>query len=233
MLKRALRLKLAYRHVSDLFAALHRIAPEKRTAFRGRLQHFQKLRFPPGVNTGKGKAVEYGADSVLSLAVALELAQLGVPPDRSVRLLTENLTHIVVASRIASHWLGAANKEVMYLYLDPTALISLMDETAEEEVSETFFYGGWPVVRELMDRGGTGDLRRMALINLTQVMIQICQHLDDAPHSVTSDDFISGVQDWTLEELAGPDEVVDELASLSKSAEALRLKVIDGSHSQT
>ncbi len=213
---------MAYRHVSDLFAALHRIAPEKRTAFRGRLQHFQKLRFPPGVNTGRGKAAEYGAGSILSLAVALELVQLGVPPDRSVRLLTENLTHVVVASGIAGRWLDSGLDEVMYLYLDPTALIGLMEEGAEEEVSETFFYGSWPIVRTLMDRGGTGDLRRIALVNLTKLMTQICEKLDDALYSTSRTDFLSGVQDWTSERLTGSDEAVDDLPALSKAAEQLR-----------
>jgi hypothetical protein len=106
-----------------------------------------------------------------------------------------------------------------------------MDEAAEEAALETFFYGSWQNVRDLMDRGGTNDLTRIALINLTQIITQICKHLDAAGYAGSNSDFISGVMGWTTKELEGSDEAdeVDELVSLSEPARRLLRSVANDS----
>jgi hypothetical protein len=75
---------LSFGQVESVLAALHKIADEKRVTFQTRLKFFQRLGFPEGVNTGKGKAAGYQAHHVLNLALALELLQLGLSGERQI-----------------------------------------------------------------------------------------------------------------------------------------------------
>lgn len=83
-------IELSYSDVESVLAALHRIAPNKRIAFRARLKHFQRLGFPAGANTGTGKRVAYTAKMLLQLAFAVELTQVGITPKRIVEMLNLN-----------------------------------------------------------------------------------------------------------------------------------------------
>ncbi len=215
---------MGFGYVEAVLAAVNSVASNRRTAFQARIRNFQRVGLLDDIKPTRGNVPRYNPHHLLLLGLSVELAQLGVTPERAVRLLNENMTHVVIASRIASNWLMSGEKEIMYLYLDPRALVQLMDPSADENVSETFFYGGWPVVRELMDRGGTGHLRRVALINLTELICQLCDELNQAQPVVTTSEFLLSVQDWTLEKLLGPDDTVDELALPKESAKTLRLR---------
>ncbi len=204
---------MGFGQVEAALAEVNDIASDRRTAFQARIRNFQRLGLLKDLKATRGNVPRYEPHHLLLLALAVELSQLGVTPDRAVRLLNENMTHVVIASRIASNWLARREQEIMYLYLDPMSLIQLMEASAEEESSETFFYGGWSVIRDLMNKGGTGDLRRIALINLTQVIDQICSVLQDS-----DGELLARIQDWSFEELSGEDEAVDELLSLSEPA---------------
>jgi hypothetical protein len=83
-------LEFGYAEVERVLAELHRIADDKRTAFRARLKHFQRLGFPEGANTGTGKRAVYSSDMLLQLVMAVELVQCGLPPKTIVRLLNDN-----------------------------------------------------------------------------------------------------------------------------------------------
>jgi hypothetical protein len=84
--------ELAYADVEGVLARLNRIADEKRTAFRARLKHLQRLGFPAGANTGTGKRAVYDADMLFQLVMAVELIQCGLPPKLIVSVLTHNWT---------------------------------------------------------------------------------------------------------------------------------------------
>lgn len=73
-----------YGELEAFLAEIHRVAPEKRTALKGRLKHFQRLGWPAGTNQGKGARVQYGVGQTLSLAIGFELLQLGLTPERVV-----------------------------------------------------------------------------------------------------------------------------------------------------
>lgn len=83
-------IELSYADVESVLAALHRVAPDKRVAFRARLKHFQRLGFPKGANTGTGKRVAYSVIMLFKLAFAMELTQIGMSPKRVVNLLDLN-----------------------------------------------------------------------------------------------------------------------------------------------
>lgn len=82
--------KLSYADVEATLAQLNRIADDKRTAFKARLKHFQRLGFPDGANTGTGKRVLYSVQMLLQLAFATELSQAGMSPKRVVDIINCN-----------------------------------------------------------------------------------------------------------------------------------------------
>lgn len=82
--------ELAYADVERVLARLNRIADDKRTAFKARLKHLQRLGFPTGANTGTGKRAIYDADMLFQLVLALELIQCGLPPKLIVTVLNDN-----------------------------------------------------------------------------------------------------------------------------------------------
>lgn len=85
---------LTFNQVEAAFAHRFAIPQDKAVAFRGRLQHLQRLKFPTGVNTGRGTKASYGWMQVIQLMVALDLIDLGMTPDaaaRSVRQGTDRL----------------------------------------------------------------------------------------------------------------------------------------------
>ncbi|QJB68040.1 hypothetical protein [Parasphingorhabdus halotolerans] len=115
---------------ADAFAILaekHDISINKEVAFRGRLQHFQRLNFPSGVNTGKGNPAKYGWRELFLLALALEYLEIGSTPERSVQEISkfeDNLT-IGIAKVVSSH---NAEKEAYFLITELSGLLVLRKE---------------------------------------------------------------------------------------------------------
>jgi hypothetical protein len=71
----------SYATVETALARLHDANPEvQRGAFRGRLKHLQRLGIPLGERPGKGSRINYSCDQIWQLAVALELAEVGIDP---------------------------------------------------------------------------------------------------------------------------------------------------------
>jgi len=77
-------MQFTYRELLATLAYKHEIDDSNKTAFRGRIQHMQRLGFPAGVNTGKGKPAYYGWRELLLLALAFEYLEIGSTPDRCV-----------------------------------------------------------------------------------------------------------------------------------------------------
>lgn len=75
-----------YAEVQAALAGLHGAYPDHMGAFRGRLQHFQRLGMAPA-SPGRGKAIVYAFEDVARWAFALELSECGIDPARIARLL--------------------------------------------------------------------------------------------------------------------------------------------------
>jgi hypothetical protein len=70
-----------YAEVEDALARMCRVrADVQKKAFRGKIQHFQKLGVPLNLKPGKGKKNSYTEDEVFQWALCLELAEYGVHP---------------------------------------------------------------------------------------------------------------------------------------------------------
>lgn len=149
-------IRLTFGELEARLARLHEIASAKRTQFQARLRNFQRLGIPQGVASGRGKTAYYGPGQVVEMALALELTQLGLLPERVVAVFNLNKFPISQAVSMASRAIlekggfrpgherldenltiyhGALMREgtedtdplSMFLYFDPTALASLTD----------------------------------------------------------------------------------------------------------
>lgn len=80
-------MQLGYREAEDMLGAKYGIHSTRRVAFRGRLDHLRKYGCPDGVNTGKGRPAVFGWNQITELALALELVNLGIPPEQTARAL--------------------------------------------------------------------------------------------------------------------------------------------------
>lgn len=195
---------VTFAELATVLGEMHDIAESKRTAFQARLKNFHRLGFPVGLQTTKGKAATYNAGHMAEMALAVELTQLGLPPERVVRVLTLNWYPAAMAITMAARALlerpeGFDEREVketdplsMFLYFDPTALASLMDDLDPstfpdlDRASDTFFYGGEGVVRENIVRWTSGSLNRISLINVTSLLDRLVwiPFLDDEPKDI-------------------------------------------------
>ena len=75
-----------YAEVQKALASLHGAYPEHLGAFRGRLQHFQRLGMAPA-SPGRGKVILYAFDDIARWAFGLELVELGIDPTRIVSMM--------------------------------------------------------------------------------------------------------------------------------------------------
>lgn len=176
---------LTFGELEAMLAAVHDIDQTKRTAFQSRLKNFHRLKYPIGFRASKGRATAYSALQVIDMALAVELTQLGLPPERATWVLSYNRWPTLMAIEIAASVLaanplgfdeeGGLSDELlsMFIFFDPAALYPLtLGLPAKfvpdlDEAANSFFYGGIGIVRESIGRWTGGPVSRISLINVT------------------------------------------------------------------
>jgi hypothetical protein len=79
----------SYKSVEKALAAVHLVPPQAMGAFRGRLQHFQRLGMVPS-SPGRGRRISYEKADILLWAFGLELAEFGMDPSLIKRVIDAN-----------------------------------------------------------------------------------------------------------------------------------------------
>lgn len=164
-------MQLTFAQVATALAQTYGIAEGKRPAFVARLQHLQKLKFPPGTNTGRGRAASYNAGHLFQLGVILELFQFGLPPERSVGILANNAEIVAEAAQMVARD-GCVDSDFprpVVIYLDPMAFSAPMNDFREDETDVSFMR--WRLESALSWAGSTLILgaQRAAMFNVTAV----------------------------------------------------------------
>ena len=121
-------MNLKYKAVVQILSDCFDILEDQVIAFRGRLQHLQRLGFPPGVNTGRGKPSKYGWSELVLLRVAFEYLDMGGTPDRAAAELTKHKEELLeaVCSVVNSVYLTSEHRNSRhFLKLELSALDSL------------------------------------------------------------------------------------------------------------
>jgi hypothetical protein len=168
-----------------VLANVHGIDQTKRTAFQSRLKNFHRLGYPLGFKAVKGRAATYTPLQIIEMALAVEMTQLGLPPERASWVLTCNRWPILMATEMVARELKndpaafssvsglSARVMSMFLYFDPAALNPLTLHLPAEvlpdldEAANSFFYAGIGIVREGIAAWTSGMSARLSLINLT------------------------------------------------------------------
>lgn len=153
------QIRLTFGELEARLGRLHEISRDKQSTFGARIRNFQRLEkrpIPAGLRRSQGKAVHYSPGQVFELALALELTQLGLLPERVADVFSQNAFPIFMVARMAAqailekggflpdkdridenmptntgHWWRTHDEEndplSMFLYFDPTALAALTD----------------------------------------------------------------------------------------------------------
>jgi hypothetical protein len=199
---------LTFGHTEALLARLHRIGDGERTKFQARLRNFQRLKeypIPEGVGAGRGKTVLYRPSHVVEIAVALELTQLGLLPERIEEIFRFNEWALIHGVANAAWGLqrhgGFAEKAGerdplhSFLYFDPVALDPLMTNDVREEAgaSATLSYGSDREVQRDFGAWMAGPfIRRLSFINLTAMIWGLISGRSDAGREL----FLADIEAW-------------------------------------
>ncbi|GAB5486449.1 MAG: hypothetical protein Pars2KO_00190 [Parasphingorhabdus sp.] len=116
-----------YSEIFEILSKKHKISKSKAVPFRGRLQHFQRLGFPLGVNTGSGKRVKYTWRELFLMGLALEYVEIGSTPERIVKEILKFEEILLGAlAKIASP--QGFETEGCYLLTELSGLLALKQE---------------------------------------------------------------------------------------------------------
>lgn len=125
---------LSYSEVIAIVTDLNRIDPSKEPAFKARLRHFQRLEFPEGANTGKGKPAQYSIDMLFQMVLGIEFLQSGMTPSRSVSIIQKNWPEI--RAQIAISATPEEYKDRLVPPLEDNNILMLVSPEALRELSK-------------------------------------------------------------------------------------------------
>ena len=178
------------------------IPGHKRSSLLGRFQHLQRLQLIKGINPGRGTAANYRPHQVLIVAVAFQMLQLGLSPERVVNVIQHNQDRLRLAMSLATDP-GGNDIPVSMIWFDP-AVLQKPDEAGEDWADATFHYGGAGSGPEAFSVFFVNGLvPRMAFINLTGILWSFVAVLQGIPYNyekvpIDGDGhlFLLGLRDW-------------------------------------
>lgn len=195
-------LALDFGGLESMLAGLNDISDSKRTAFQSRLKNFHRLNYPPDLRMAKGKATTYRPRDVLRMALATQLAQLGIGPERSIALLTFARER-GVAQGVLQATIGIIERDELsylqgdpnhiasipdnhYLGFDPLGLQNLTDEAFKSEFNDFVAPMTSKEVMRSLEVLTVSFKPRLALVNLTSILNLIAPSnaLDDEKYKM-------------------------------------------------
>ena len=201
-------LELSQTQVLELLARQHAVREDRRAALKGRLQHFQRLGFPAGLNTGRGRAAVYDLPTVLALLIAFEILQMGLSGERVVQIMRVRDDFVPRAAGAAGQFLGekaglltphrihAFDEETdsVLLIFDPNALSNFSqgdDEPADITAwGDSIIFDGQVIKQRV----------RWCVVNTTLLIASASEHICDIS-GLTASEFAEEVI-----ELGGPNK---------------------------
>ena len=160
-------------------ARSHRIASSKRPAMNARIKNLHRLGFPRNFASSRGKMSLYACGDIVLVALAIELAQLGIAPDMSVRLIDKNQNSILPAIRVASARLSEASAVATYLIFDPEGLAALSREDDGPSTGGAFRWGGPSEIADELSGSSPQSADRLSLINLSSMLNRLLADLPE------------------------------------------------------
>jgi len=199
-------MQLSYSEIVRILMDMHDIARDSEGAFRARLRHFQRLGFPPGTNTGRGRPAPYRAEHVFLMTVVLELTEFGFSPDRATRYTFNSVEHLAEGVFM---FLDGENDESVWCSLAANALADLTPGADEKEYMHCFAFHRLLVSLSM----GQKNLRRIALFSVSGLIEQIANLL---PGEDRVAEFRSDLREWS-KEACFADQKADFFARLKEA----------------
>ena len=202
-------MQLQHKALVAVLAAMFDIDDPNLVAFKGRMQHMQRLGFPPGSNTGRGKPSTYGWRELFLLSMAFQFLEIGATPDRTIAYLTKAEEPLLVALRNVVKSVLEGKKAGDFENFLKVELSGLQSLQTNREEREQFCVLPHDKIKALFaSEGGTISQSRYTFIDLAHV---VSIALDEIGNLLPNDqdDNVKSLLDW----------------SAPNSAELLRLRM--------
>lgn len=187
----------------NLLADSMLVPHDRRSAFLGRFQHLQRLSLIEGINPGRGKQAEYQAHQVLLIAIAFQMLQLGLSPERAVKIIKENQEQIRLAIRIAIE--NQAEISPSLLWFDPGIISPAIEGYDVEDLADaTFTQGDGETAMEMFKRYLVdGGVTRLSFISVSNTLGSLLRAIEgvtqaevDAQPTDRTREFLTALKDW-------------------------------------
>lgn len=196
-----------YAYVEAVLAAHYRVRDDRRSAFGYRLKHLQKLGFPRGTNTGRGRAALYEGHHLFLLGIAVELNQLGLLPERTVRILEAEFHTVVSAAAVASADLVdfGGLKHPTFIYFDPAVMSDLTESEGHgmDRAEATFHSGRIGEASDTLGDWFRNGARRAAYVNVS-ALVQGLAEIVNKKEEAEGPEFEEALVRWAESYLAEP-----------------------------
>jgi hypothetical protein len=91
-------MEIRSKEAEGLFAAAYGLMEKHSVAFRRRLEHLRTYGCPVGLNTGRGRVAMFGWTQLVQQTLALDLLNIGLPPERAAHLTVGDPTAVQLHS---------------------------------------------------------------------------------------------------------------------------------------
>ncbi|OAO01661.1 hypothetical protein A8B75_14975 [Sphingomonadales bacterium EhC05] len=174
LLESEVTMKLQYSQIIAMLSGRHRIASESMIAFKARLKHFQKLGFPEGTNTGKGKKAEYGWDELIQLATALEMLEIGMTPEKAVTALLPAKDELLAeVAKFTQVFENHRPEHICFLCIDLLALAPLRIDKSVGPVVNVF--DAHSLSDLVQDSPLSYPFGSVSIINMSQLLMELAE----------------------------------------------------------
>jgi hypothetical protein len=192
---------LSFGELESMLAAVHDIADDKRTAFQARIKNFQRLGYPPNLKTEKGRATKYQPGDICLIALAFELTQLGLSPERTKHLVYANRLPTTEVIRKSAQSLLANEKGFSpfgkqpashFLCFDPLALEALI-KPLDPKIDDLVFWANEKNLTDLIVSFSGGTSSRVGVVNVTSMVDLIAPNAEPKRQS-----FLTNLEKWSV-----------------------------------
>lgn len=217
---------MPFRSVESLLAIQQRIADDQRTPFQNRLKNLHRLGFPRDLETVPGRATQYTAHQYVFMAIAVELLQLGISPERAVSMMRffEKVAPVAIgeaASYITKNidklddddWRTDPSKTI-YIVFDPSSLSALMELKGDDEYNSVAKVNGRDLASVISSATSGTYSSRFALINITN-LLRMFSPPKDGP---LFEPFFVQLMEWALDQVERSNADLEESERVDKKA---------------
>lgn len=169
----------SFGEVEAVLSQIHGIADDKRTAFQARLKNLLKLGLLPDVQAGRGRTAKYRPWHLFCLGFAIECAQLGLAPARTVDLLKNNLWWLCqVALMVGRQGRPEGGHALpMLVTFDPSGLVDMRPSEDGDSADITFSYMGLGILQESLEDWLKRGLLRLSIVNVSELVWRLSSRI--------------------------------------------------------